>query len=389
MYLAFGHMAEKKGTAVAGPEATQVRYDPTPLNQARQVTALLESLGLGAFDPSEVTSYIGRNDNWSGPTTTGDRVFVKRLDCASPEEARRRFDRTLAFETLLSRHHDDRLSGPRYLGSDPAALLVAFELLDDARTGAELATDEAFDESLCQRAGEITAALHNLVPDSTVLDSSPHPLPHTQHLNAIPIAAFTGASIGELETWRLLQGDPELMAALEGLRRQEAEIPDQRPIHGDMRLDQFLLTGRRLLLTDWEELRIGDPARDVGAFIGEWLRLSAYGIPGALLSDSDHGIGHEASHQEILAQGVRNLDRLRPLMAAFWCGYRTARQAADDRLAVRAVAFAGWHMFDRMFASATVNGRLTATDRAVAGIGRKLVLAPGRFTDVLGLGGPS
>ncbi len=39
-----------------------------------------------------------------------------------------------------------------------------------------------------------------------------------------------------------------------------------------MRLDQFLLTDTAFYVpTTGEEFRLGDPARDVGAYVGEWL----------------------------------------------------------------------------------------------------------------------
>ncbi|MFR0358368.1 class V lanthionine synthetase subunit LxmK [Streptomyces sediminimaris] len=385
-------MTDTRATHTYGAEAgesprTRARYDPPALDDEPAVAALLASLGLGAFDPDGVTSHVGRNDNWSGPTTTGARVFVKRLGGPSPADARRRFSRLLAFESLAARAAGGALRGPRFLGHDERELLVAFELLDDARSGAELAADDAFDDELCRAAGRITGALHELPADAGSLDATPHPLPATDKLRALPLPAFTGATFGELETWRLLQADGELMEALARLRRREQASADKRPIHGDLRLDQFLWTPERLHLTDWEEFRLGDPARDVGAFVGEWLYFAVRGIPKAIGNEPGFTFGHETTHDEILAFGVRELDRLRPRTAAFWDGYRSVRTTVDEGLRARAAAFAGWHMFDRMFATAMVGGRVQAADRACAGIGRTVLLSPDGFTDLLGLTG--
>lgn len=378
-------MTDKNRAEVQETRRTRARYDPLALDQEPRVAALLASLGLGSFDPAELTSHVGRNDNWSGPTTTGDRVFVKRLGGPSPADARRRFERLLAFETLAAGDAGNILSGPKFLGCDDEALLVAFELLDDARSGAELAADDAFDDELCQVAGRLTGALHELPADTGLLDTTPHPLPATDRLRVLPLSVFTAATFGELETWRLLQGDGELLDALHALRHREQALTDKHPIHGDLRLDQFLWTPERLHLTDWEEFRLGDPARDVGAFVGEWLYFAVRGIPKAIGSEPDFTFDHETTHEEILSFGVRELDRLRPRMAAFWEGYRSIRTTIDEGLRARAVAFAGWHMFDRMFATAMVGGRVQAADRACAGIGRTVLLSPESFTDTLGL----
>lgn len=373
--------------AVTGRKPTRARYDPLELETAPEVTDLLNRLGLGTFDVEDVSSHVGRNDNWSGPTTSGARVFVKRLTGPSPEDARRRFERLLAFESLTSRGENDALLGPRFLGSDEESLLVAFELLEDARSGAELTADDSFDEALSLRAGRITGTLHSLPTDSPLLDTSPHPLPATHKLHALPLSAFTAATFGELETWRLIQSDEELLQALDRVRTLESDLQGKCAIHGDMRLDQFLVSGDRLYLTDWEEFRLGDPARDVGAFVGEWLYFAMRGIPKALGEEPGFTFGHQTSHQEILTVGARALDRFQPLMRAFWTGYQATRTTApDEGFVARAAAYAGWHMFDRMFATGMAGGRVLAADRACAGIGRTVLLAPESYVDVLGLG---
>ncbi|MFD7553852.1 MULTISPECIES: class V lanthionine synthetase subunit LxmK [unclassified Streptomyces] len=366
---------------------TRSRYAPADLAGVPEVAALLGSLGLGAFDPDDVTSRVGRNDNWAGTTTTGARVFVKRLRGPEPAEARSRYDRILAFEALAARHPGSALIGPSLLGSDSDAMLVVFEFLEDARSGSELNADDAFDEELSHQAGRLTGELHALPADADLLDTTPHPMPPLHPHNAVSLRGLVSSTFGELETWRLIQSDGKVVDALHRLRAEEAAVRDRRPIHGDLRLDQFLLTPQRLLLTDWEEFRLGDPARDLGAVIGEWLYTAIHGIPRSIGDTPGFTFDQQTSHQEILEHGVRELDRLRPRMRAFWAGYRSVRgAAADDGLRIRAASYAGWHMFDRMLATAMVGGRVIAADRAGAGIGRSILLAPESSTDILGLG---
>ena len=69
------------------------------------------------------------------------------------------------------------------------------------------------------------------------------------------------------------------------------------------------------------------------------------------------------------------------------CCSLAARPAAraDETLVRRAAQFAGWHMLDRMLASAATAHRLAPTTKAAAGIGRTLLLNPGDFASTLGL----
>lgn len=366
---------------------TVARYEPLALDDEPDVAALLETLGLGELLPDEVTSHVGRNDNWSGPTTTGAHVFVKRLGGPSADDSRRRVDRILAFETLSAEAGNGLLLGPPFLGSDRESLLVAFEHLKDARSGAELTADDGFDEELCCQAGEIVAAVHNLPADARLLDRTPHPLPPLKRFEALPLDKFVSITHGELETWRLIQTDAELVGSLVGLRTDEAAVTDLRPIHADLRLDQFLYSDETLCLTDWEEFRLGDPARDVGAFLGEWLYLAVHGIPKGLVTEPGYTFGHETSHEEILRIGVRRLEQYKPNMQAFWAGYRAARGTpVDEGFRGRAAGYAGWHMIDRLLASGMVGSRIRAAERASAGIGRQILLSPQSYLDVIGLG---
>jgi hypothetical protein len=367
---------------------TRVRFDPVHLDKAPEVDAFLGRLGLGFFDADAVVAHIGRNDNWAGTTTTGAKVFVKRVGGGDPADVLRRYHRILAFETIASRLSGSELRGPELLGSDEEHRLVAFTRLEDAQSGFELSTDDAFDDALCRRAGRILGILHTLPLEPGTLDDDPHPSPSMDHFDALSLPVFIHSAFAEIESWSLLQADAELAAALHELRRRETAAP-QVPTHGDIRLDQYLLAAEDLYLSDWEELRSGDAARDIGGFAGEWLYRVIQGIPKSISEDPGQTFGREATHEDILAHGAREIDRLRPRIEAFWAGYRETRPTLDDGFTTRVAAFTGWHMIDRMLAGAKFGTRLSAGDRAAAGIGRTVLLAPQNFTSVLGLEGTS
>lgn len=374
-------MTEHKAEAMAVSGPPKLRYDPLSVENVPHMTEFLADLGIGSFDAASLTSHVGRNDNWAGRTTTGAQVFVKQLG-GETKDALARFERITAFERVGRRAPLGELRGPRYLGGDADSRLVAFELLEDCCSGAELASDEAFDNSLAEQAGRIVAALHELPVEAGELDESPATMPPMESLRALSLPQYIASSAAQIEAWTLMQADPELIEALHRLRRSEQEAP-HRPTHCDLRLDQFLMTDGTLYLTDFEEFRLADPARDVGSFAGEWLYRAVIGIPGSLGTENDPGFG--PSHEDVVARGVQELDRLRPRVEAFCRGYRAGRTELEAGFAQRAAAYAGWHLIDRMLAGAAQRARLAAVDRGAAGIGRSALLTPESFTLVLGL----
>ncbi|GAA2003838.1 hypothetical protein GCM10009799_33740 [Nocardiopsis rhodophaea] len=371
------------------PEARIRHLRPADLERRPEVGALLERLGLGKFEPDGLMAYRGRNDNWAGRTTNGDRVFVKCVGGGGREsslESLQRFRRILACERLVGNDFAVGVARPRCLGWDESSRLVAFEWLEDAETGAEMAAADSFRDAAI--AGRMIGQLHEAkVGNGEWIDNSPHPLPPTRNFQALSLSAFMRACAAELEAWRLLQGDEQLIEALETLRTSEQRA-EHRPVHGDLRLDQFLMDDGDLYLIDWEEFRQADPARDLGGFAGEWLYRAILGsVPGEEGAERLATGQFPTAHDEIMANGVREFERLRPNITAFWNGYRQARErvaAEDPELAQRATAFAGWHLIDRLLAAAVERPRLSGLERAMAGIGRSALVSPNEFTGVLG-----
>lgn len=366
---------------------------PADLSGFPSIGTLLARLGAGVLLAEGLTAYPGRNDNWAGATDSGLAVFVKHIG-GDPAESLRGFRRVMAFERLAGDAATGPVPHPRLIGSDEAARLLVFDLVEDAASGSDLASDDRFDAALAHRAGRVLAGLHSLRPGargasagSEALDTSPMHLPPLANFAALPWSRYTGASAGTLEAWRLLQGDTALHDALRDLRSREERAP-RTPMHGDMRLDQLLLdSDGRLLLADWEEFRSGDPARDLGGFAGDWLYRAVLKVPSGLAQAP----GVPVAHEEVVRTGVAELAEVTPLIAAFRSGYADVRPEAteaDPGLFVRATAFAGWHLLDRLLASASARARLTAAERAAAGVGRTALRTPEAFVPVLGWEGP-
>ncbi|MFF7357590.1 MULTISPECIES: class V lanthionine synthetase subunit LxmK [Streptomyces] len=372
-------------TPTSGRPRTRQRYRPTELDAVPAVSALLDRLGLGSLDPTAVTSFGGRNDNWAGPTTTGVDVFVKTVtplpDGGCPE-----LQRALSFEELAADRlpSGSPLRSPELLGADPAAGVSVHRLLPDARSGAELALDGEFDDELCRAAGRAVGTLHGLGADDR-LDTGEAPLPPLAWLRALPWSAVLERSMAQIAAWQLVQDDSEVVAALRRLRELEASVP-LAPVHCDLRFDQFIRDAQGdLHLCDWEEFRLADPARDVGAFAGEWLFHATYSVfapTGEAVAGESAGFG--LGHAEIVARGSASLRRHLPRIGAFWQAYRECR-VPDPGLPERAAAYAGWHLYDRLIATAESHATLNPVARAAAGIGRTILLAPATAAHTLGL----
>lgn len=357
---------------------------------------LLTGLGLGELRSEDVDSFFGRNENWAGMTSAGFGVFVKHLAGGSVD-ARERIHRSRAFDSLIRHARRAGLSTPELIGYDEDARVLVFGLVEDGRTLAQHLTGdegEPGDEWAGQgedewagRAGHAIGTLHGLGSADAAfpLDTSPFPFPDLRLIQALPLQSYLGLTFAEVTLWNILQGDSGLGEALAALRRSEEDAP-KVPAHCDLRLDQFLVGDGTLFLTDGEEFRLADGARDVGAIAGEWLYRAITGMAGRSADESGDALGVEPDHAEIVSRGVREVDRVRPLIASFWSGYRSARGQDDAGLAVRATAYAGWHMIDRAMATAMRGSRLPAVSRAAMGIGRNALLQPEMYVSTLGLG---
>ncbi|MFI8203269.1 class V lanthionine synthetase subunit LxmK [Streptomyces sp. NPDC085937] len=369
-------------------QAQRTTFTPSDLEVVPAVNALLGQLGVGRLETEEVESLFGRNENWAGTTSTGAGVFVKRVSLdGGPEDAALRMARSRSFAALVTGLASPDLATPELIGYDEESRVLVFRLLEGARTFAELAADDDLDAGLAARAGRATGLLHRLDAGKAhpPLDDAPFPFPNLGLLRALPMAGFLGLTFAEVTLWGILHGDAELAAALARLRAAEEAAP-RVPAHCDLRFDQFLLVDGVLHLTDGEEFRASDAARDIGSLAGEWLYRAVTGIVGRGSGDEPDVLTvHEPTHEEIVARGVREMDRVRPLIRAFWSAYRSVRTTDDPGLAARATAFAGWHMIDRAMATAARGSRLPAVTRAAMGIGRTALLAPQNFVGALGL----
>ncbi|MFB7667005.1 class V lanthionine synthetase subunit LxmK [Kitasatospora sp. NPDC056138] len=366
------------------PSTDHPPYEPAPLDAYPEVDKLLIDLGLGAFDRAGLVGHPGRNENWSGPTGNGRAVFVKKLagrDIARRLHGMTEFDRM--YRQVSEGPKPFSWRAPGLLAVQPADALAVFELLPDATMVSHRAEEPGFDPGLAARLGRAVGELHTVDWSPTAVDepAAQETPDHEDFLDRLTVKEWQAASAGELELWALLQQDGALVAAIRALRPADATVP-LVPCHRDLRLDQFLLSGDEVYLTDWEEFGPAEPAKDLGSVVGEFIYRAAR----RLVHDLDEELTGDpsAAHRALLEQGRAALAQARPAVRGFLAAYRSIRPDVDP---VRVAAVVGWHLIDRILASARHVHQLSPLDRAQAGIGRTLLLRPERFTAAIGLEG--
>lgn len=344
------------------------------------ISETLHALGLGNLHPHSVEKLPGRNGNVGGITDTGRSVFAKKLVGTDSE---RRLRQLITFETAYRERLRQGMRTPRCLGWSHEHTTVVFERIEDARSGADLASEGGFDEGLAHELGRSIGCLHVVKPDEEVSGTSPTRTHVGADLfEALPLKYYEQASGGTLEAWRLLHRDPSTAGGVRALRTESSRAPGAL-VHGDLRLDQLLVRGEDVYICDWEEMAVEDPAVDVGAFAGEWLHRSVLEIPAARPGPQDDPA---ETHRWIVDGGTKALARTRTRNAAFWDGYAASVGRVHPELAARAAGYAGLHLLGRVLAKAEGQAALHTVDRMAIGIGTVALKNPGRFVTALGLG---
>lgn len=194
-------------------------------------------------------------------------------------------------------------------------------------------------------------------------------IPQFERLEPEDVADF---SPSDIEIAKLVQGDKAITEALRDLDRTWTK---SCLIHGDLRMDNILIrkpSPQKPVLIDWDMCRYGDPAADLGSFMGDVARVCIDRI-----RPSERGTlewTHEAN---------RLLGRFTEGIKEFWNGYRdSAGYIVDSRSSVPllAVAHAGVFLLNRAAARGRATGNFTAHDLMYVAVGRRLLIDPATGT---------
>jgi Ser/Thr protein kinase RdoA (MazF antagonist) len=257
-------------------------------------------------------------------TADGERCLVLKL-AAEPGYGGIEHE-ALVLEKLRSRDPGGPLASslPVLVACDADQGLLILEATPTARDLARHHRGGRFSATLAREAGRMLGVLHSL-PTSTL----PRPGAATfgQSLGAyIPaLTELQTMSTAEMSLLRLVQHSEELCRSLDELAIAWRE---ETIVHGDVRWDNCLAVRdksgrwRRLQLIDWETAGPGDPAEDVGAFLGEYLRTWLQSIP-----DLD-----PRERLTTAANARYPLVRMQPALRGFWLSYCHHRHASPAQM---------------------------------------------------------
>jgi aminoglycoside phosphotransferase (APT) family kinase protein len=241
-----------------------------------------------------------------------------------------------------------------------------------------------FSRSLARQAGRALAALHDLDPSLVCGVHDEVDQAWSLRLHRPDLDSLYRMSAASIELTSLIQDSDRLCSALDEMH---GSWTPSSATHGDIRWDNFLvLRGgdsrhwTRLQLIDWELAGAGDPACDIGAFFGEYLRAWLQSIP--IVDVNDPG--------RLLVHASLPLSRMRPALGAFWDGYARKRSCPAvelTRLLKRAIRFAGAGILLAAVEEAQVLDFLPANLHLLTRVGQNILERPETATaDLLGLG---
>jgi aminoglycoside phosphotransferase (APT) family kinase protein len=165
--------------------------------------------------------------------------------------------------------------------------------------------------------GRALAAVHAARPE---VEGSPRPHDRLWALS-LPEPALDRLRVMSTAELDLLSRVQASHALCDRLVRLRDDVAEEAFVHGDIRWENCLAAAApgsrrrtRVLLIDWELAGAGDPTADLGAALGECLRLWVGSVP--IVDPSNPGV--------LVSRARHPLNRLRPVMRALWDGYRSA-----------------------------------------------------------------
>lgn len=323
-----------------------------------------------------VRPQFGRNISAIVESSGGKQLFIKTI---VGSDSKIRFHRSISFSINQS-SLPKTFHTPELYESDEQTFTAAYQVVANATKMSDLAQENRVADTQWRVIGSKLALLHAWKPNEPErICRKVSTLPPTLN-STLSLSLLECSSLGQIELWQLIQHDPELENALDILVRREYEPV---PIHGDIRSDQLLESRNDIWVIDWEDFRLGDAARDLGSILGEicFQKLRF------LVRRAGEG-NREISEENVRLAGVQLIEEVKPSLRAFWEGYsQSIELKGRTELLDATIGYMGWQMFDRVMSIGSFIGRITDFEKALAGIGRQMIIHRGSYASVLGLGG--
>jgi Ser/Thr protein kinase RdoA (MazF antagonist) len=311
-------------------------------------------------------------------TVQGERGYVVKVAGQTAWEA-------AVLDRLRSLDGRSRLLAclPELVTYDPTERVLVLAAVSNPRDLAEHHARGHFSCALAREAGKALASLHATPP--AALDGLPRaPDPRSRlRLHRLDLHSMRALSPAAVDLTRLIQGLAPVCAELETLA---ADWSNESVIHGDVRWDNLLAAPgavrcrwTRLQLIDWEFCGPGDPAYDIGCFIGEYLRAWLHSIP----------VADPREPEALLPHARLPLRRVRPALSAFWEAYTRHRgaSAADVHRTLRlSTRYAAVRLLAAALEEAQTLGELSPSVLYLVSLSQKITQRPREAAELCGLG---
>ncbi len=319
---------------------------------------------------------LGRNIN-KETTIDGVKAIQKEL-VGEEQDKRRRLSHLLNWE----KQGHQGVNSPRMISVNELKQEVSYQFVDHSETLLRLFEDGikqlTVDNliSVFEAVASSLAHIHNSEINDEFLLNNPQKL--LRPLIALNPKEYTESSGAELELFALLQQDSQLIDAL-GAYQTAPKY--QRMIHGDVRLDQFLYDGDKVWVIDFEEYTCGDVLADISGIIGAvlfevYLEVFYSSWDGSRQGETDTDINNQLQSKE-----TELLELVSPLIVSFINRYQeTSHEDISGELLSSNI---GCFFIERIISRSKFSFKLSAVDRALAGIGKEFVVSPENFSALL------
>ncbi|MDG0843984.1 aminoglycoside phosphotransferase family protein [Staphylococcus equorum] len=300
----------------------------------------------------------------------GETFYFKKIMKGPKDDAKRRFNNLIKWDHLSINF--PQIYSPRLVKTNEDDLSLLYEWIDETASIEEhLQKNSSELESLIIKASQILAKLHILDNSELELDDESEVLNRERVLFALDKYEYASCTGAELELYNLLQQDKQL---IETTLKQE-NTTDQYLCHGDIRLDQFIYDGKDLRIIDFEELRIGDPSKDLSGIIGSLY----FNCLLKTFSETTQETSNEREvEQQFINRGTAYIDEILPIIRSSFNAYKQVKEINKTQLSINI----GWFIIERIMSRAKFTFRLSATDKAILGIGREIIINPHNFEDI-------
>lgn len=259
-----------------------------------------------------------------------------------------------------------RLKSPKLIDHDEDSLSLKYQWIEHATSlEEELEQPSPNFKHKIAKAVDMLATLHLSDINDVDIDSEDQLPQRESLLYALNKYEYAGCTGAELELFSLLQQDSELVETI----MQQSHDNDVCICHGDIRLDQFIFTDEDIWIIDFEELRKGDPSRDLAGLIGSIYfdcLLKTFTETTQETSDA------KEIEDQFMERGLNYIEQMRPLIQLAYQTYVSKKMINNIHLARNI----GWFLVERIMSRAKFSFRLTAIDKAILGIGREVIMFP-------------